>query len=80
MKYNKLSRRLGQKAFYLQFILIIVFAVIEIASSFLGFTVRLDAWKIILASSSALLTIVWGGIASKNLKKTVNNNVSAGGN
>jgi len=74
----KTSRKIGAHAFYLQFFLIIVLVIAELSSAFFNFINRLAAWKIILTSSSVLLSIVWGGIATKNFKKNITYNQITG--
>ena len=81
----KTSRKIGLKAFYLLFILIIVFVVTELMKTFISFGMSLDGWKLALGTALGLLGIVWGGIATGNLKKKINevaskSDVPPGGN
>lgn len=85
----KASRKLGKRAFHLQFGLIIVFVLTLIVSYVKKFDINIEAWNTILLASSALLTTVWGGIATKNflkkndIQRTVvdeHENVNEGGN
>ena len=81
----KISRKLGKKAFYLQFILIIIFACMVVLSHILAFEINLQAWNSIMLASGSFMGIVWGSISTKNFKKTIalpidDGNVKEGGN
>lgn len=72
----KTSRRIGIKAFYLLFVLIIVFVVTELIKTFIPFGMSFEAWQLALGTATALLGIVWGGIATGNIKKRLETKIN----
>lgn len=72
----KPSRKIGIKAFYLLFILIIAFVVTELMKTFVPFGMSLEGWKLALGTSTALLGIVWGGIATGNIRQKIESKIN----
>lgn len=65
----KKSKKLGIQAFYLLYVLIILFVLTEIIKGCFDLQISLDSWRLAFGNALALLGIVWGGVATKNFRR-----------